>query len=104
MSAPSTPTDQEIPRGMPIRNTPPKRPRLEPKTNGPQGGTAVPLDTANAVQNYFSLRAAALPAILPHGGPPAPINAAPPAILPQGGSPAPIDAAPPAPADAGGSA
>ena len=82
---------------MPIRNTPPKRPRLEPKTNGPQGGTAVPLDAANAVQNYFSLRAAALPAILPHGGPPAPINAAPPAL------PA-IDAAPPAPADAGGSA
>ena len=91
MSAPSTPTDQEIPRGvMPIRNTPPKRPRLEPKTNGPQGEAAdnvrVPLDAANAVRNYFSLRAAALPAILPHGGPPAPINDTPPGPAGAGGS------------------
>lgn len=79
MNAPSTPPDQGIRRpSMPARPSPAKRPRLVPNANVPQAaGTA-----ANNVQNYFSLRAAALFAVLPH----VPLNAAPPGPAGAGGS------------------
>ena len=83
MNAPNTPPDQGIRRpSMPARPSPAKRPRLVPNANVPQAaGTA-----ANNVQNYFSLRAAALFAVLPYGGPPVPLNAAPPGPAGAGGS------------------